>query len=136
MLKNKVIISLVKSLNEKIKLFFGQEYFKSRIVIWLLFLGGFLNVINWLILKFFLSSYEKDIILHYNVYFGVDSIGFSRGAYLLPFIGVIILLVNVAFSFYFYIKKERVASYILLITSLMVQISLLISVISVIIINY
>jgi hypothetical protein len=136
MVENKVKISLVKSLNEKIKLFFGQEYFKSRIILWLLFLAVFFNIVDWVILRIFLPPSEKDIILHYNVYFGVDSIGVPQETYLLPLIGVIVLLVNAVFSLYFYIKKERIASYILLITSLMVQLSLLISVISVTIINY
>ena len=87
-------------------------------------------------LKFFLVPSEKSIILHYNVYFGVDSIGDFHEVYMLPFIGISMLLINGLFSFYFYAKKERVASYILLLTVLMIQMSLLISVISVIIINY
>lgn len=125
-----------RSLNEKLKLFFGREYFQSRIILWLLFSGIFFNLVNWILLKFFLRSGDNLIILHYNVYFGVDSTGFSRGAYLLPFIGVVVLLFNNLLSFYFYAQKERVASYVLLMAALMAQLSLLISVISVIIINY
>jgi len=136
MLKNYIKIYFKKSLNEKIKLFFGQEYFKNRIVLWLLSLGIFLNVIIWLLLKFLLRSGGSSIILHYNVYFGVDSIGASHEVYVLPFIGCIIFFLNLFLSFYFYIKKERVASYVLLLTMLMVQGGLLISAISVIIINY
>jgi hypothetical protein len=136
MLKNKDKIFLEKSLNRKIKLFFGQEYFKSRIVRWFIVLAVFFNFVNWSILKFFLRPSGNSIILHYNVYFGVDSMGIPRESYELPLIGVIILLINVALSLYFYAKKERIACYILLITALMAQLSLLISVISVIIINY
>lgn len=136
MLKNKVKIFLEKSLNEKIKLFFGQEYFQSLIIRWLLFLSVLFNAINWVILKFFLPPAGKDIILHYNVYFGVDSIGDPREAYALAFVGVLIFLVNAILSLYFYVQKERIASYILLLTALIAQLSLLISAISVIIINY
>lgn len=136
MLKNKVIISLVKSLNEKIKLFFGREYFKSRIIGWLLFFGILFDIVNWSVLKIFLPPAGNYVILHYNVYFGVDSMGAARSAYILPFIGTIVLFVNVVLSFFFYTQKERVASYVMLLTALMVQLSLLISAISVIIINY
>jgi len=120
----------------KIKLFFSQEYFQSLIVRWLLFFGSFFVFVNWMVLRFFLPPNGKAIILHYNVYFGVDSIGDSQEAYALAFIGTLILVFNILFSFYFYKQKERIASYILLITALMVQLSLLISVVSVIIINY
>jgi hypothetical protein len=134
--ENKTKIYRGKSLNEKIKLFFGREYFQSRIILWLLFLTALFNLVDWVLLKIFLRSGEKLIILHYNVYFGVDSLGVSRGAYLLPSIGLIVLILNFILSFYFYVQKERIASYILLLTALMVQLSLLISVVSVIIINY
>jgi hypothetical protein len=136
MAENKFKIFWGKSLNEKIKLFFGQEFFQSKVIRWLLFLGIFSNLIDWIVLGVFLPETEKSIILHFNVYFGVDSIGNPNETYLLPFIGFIVLCINWLLAFYFYIKKERIASYILLLCAFMVQLSLLISIISVIIINY
>jgi len=136
MTEAKVKIFLKKSLNEKIKLFFGREYFQNRIILWLTTLGVFFNLVIWSCLGFFSHSDGEAIILHYNVYFGVDSIGTPREAYALPLIGLVVILVNFLLSFYFYAKKERIATYILLLAALMVQLSLLISAISVIIINY
>ncbi len=136
MLENKDKNSQEKSLNKKLKLFLGREYFRSRIVLWLLFLGVFANLIDWLALLIFLHPTGNSVILHYNVYFGVDSVGTARKAYMLPSIGVIILLTNAALSAYFYAHRERIAAYVLLITALMAELSLLISVVSVIIINY
>jgi hypothetical protein len=136
MSENKLKFFEGKSLNEKIKLFFGQEYFRSRIILWLLFFNGFVNLVIWSALKYYSHPIGSSIILHYNVYFGVDAIGAPREAYVLPLIGLIIFLLNVILSFYFYTKKERIATYILLLAGLMVQLSLLISAISVIIINY
>lgn len=136
MVENTDKIFFAKSLNEKIKLFFGREYFKSRIIGWLLFFGILFDIVNWSVLKIFLPPAGSYVILHYNVYFGVDSMGAARSAYILPFIGTIVLFVNVVLSFFFYTQKERVASYVMLLTALMVQLSLLISAISVIIINY
>lgn len=136
-INNKIRTFSLKSLNVIIKLFFGEEYLKSRIVVTLLFLCIFVNIVDWLSLAFFLHSQEGlEITLHYNVYFGRDMIGEARRAYFLPFIGLIIFMINVSLSIYFYRLKERIAAYIFLITTLAIQLSLLISVISVIIVNY
>ncbi len=125
---------------EKLRLvwqsFFRQEYFQSHIVIWLLILSGITNIINWLILRIWVQPVDFSIILHYNVYFGVDSIGDYRQVYVLPFIGLILWGINFMLSLYFYQQKERIASYILLIAMLMVQLSLIVAATSVILINY
>lgn len=120
----------------KIKLFFGQEFFNNRIILWLSAFNFFSNLAGWVALKVYLPPSGRDIILHYNVYFGVDVTGDSRGAYVLPLIGLVVLALNFLLSFYFYRRKERVASYVLLLAALMVQLGLLISATSVIIINY
>lgn len=125
-----------KSLNKIIKLFLGAPYFQSRIVCWLLFFSAFINLVDWLALQFFLRSGENPIILHYNVYFGVDWRGLPKEAFFLPLIGLILLAIDFFLAFYFYARKERIAAYIILMTALMAQLSLLISIISVIIINY
>lgn len=134
--ERKIKIFFLESLNEKIKLFFGQEYFKNRIVLGLLFFGFFVNIADWLALKFFLHPAVNAAILHYNVYFGVDSMGEIQEAYIFPFIGVVIMAVNFFLSLHFYLRKERIGAYLLLMTTLMAQLSLLISIISVIVINY
>ncbi len=125
-----------KSLNKIIKLFLGAPYFQSRVVRWLLFFGAFVNLVDWLVLWFFLRPGKNFIILHYNVYFGVDWRGLPKEAFFLSFIGLILLTINFLAAFYFYARKERVAAYIILMAALMAQLSLLISIISVIIINY
>lgn len=135
----------VKSINpEKIyqglignfKFFFAEEYFRSGIVIWLLILSLFFNLADWISLKIFVKAVDFPIILHYNVYFGVDSIGNYKEIYLIPAIGIILLIVNLLLSFYFYKNKERIASYLLLMAVLMIQLSLLVASIGLILINY
>ena len=127
---------LSESLNKTIKLFLGMPYFQSRIVRRLVFFSALVNLIDWLALRFFLRSGENFIILHYNVYFGVDWRGLPKEAFFLPFIGLILLAINFLTAFYFYARKERIAAYLILMTALMAQLILLISIISVIIINY
>lgn len=127
---------LAVELRSKIKDFFANEYFKSRIVIWLLILSFVINLADWLILKIWIKPVDFSIILHYNVYFGVDSIGDYRQVYILPAIGFFLGIINFFLAKHFYDQKERIASYILLLTMLMIQLSLTVAETSVILINY
>jgi hypothetical protein len=116
--------------------FFKQEFFGSDIALWLITFSLVANIINWAIIKIFIHPLDLPIILHYNVYLGVDMMGDYRRAYFLPLIGTVLFIVNWLLSIFLYQKKERIASYLLLIAVLMIQLSLIISSISVIIINY
>lgn len=123
-------------LSATFKAFFAREYFRSQIAIWLAILGLISNLVNWLILRIFIHPIDLPIILHYNVYLGVDMMGGYREVYFFPLIGIILLIINFFLSFYLYEKKERIASYLLLMAALMIQLAFIISSVSVIIINY
>lgn len=127
---------IAPGLRNGIRSFFAQEYFKSHIVIWLLILSLAANLADWAILKIWVKPVDFPIILHYNVYFGVDLVGGYRQVYVLPLIGFVLFLINSTLSLYFYGQKERIASYILLIAVLMIQLSLIVASASVILINY
>lgn len=118
------------------RLFFAQDYFHSVIAVWLMALSLVANLVNWLILEIFIRPIDLPIILHYNVYFGVDMMGDYREAFILSLIGLILLLINLFLSLFLYKKKERIASYLLLMAALMIQLALIVSSVSVIIINY
>lgn len=132
-----------KSLISSIKLFFKKligshfrEILKNRLIFWFFISSILVNIINWGALLIFIKPVDETIILHYNVYFGVDMIGNWRQVFLLPSIGLGLLIINVSLASYFYSQKERIASHLLMIASLMAQLSLLVASISVIIINY
>ncbi len=128
--------NFIKSLNHKTKLFFRDSFWSNKIVIWLLSLNILANAINWIIIFIFLHSVDRNIILHYNVYFGVDKTGSWKQIFILSSIGLFVFITNLFLAIYFYKNKERIASYILLLASFMVQISLMIASLSIIIINY
>jgi len=125
-----------KSLTGRFKLFFKGAFFRDKVNLRLIIGTLLVNVINWLILFVFLKPATENIILHYNVYFGVDMTGKRNLAFLMPGIGLIIIIINFFLSKYFYRNDEIVAGYILLIAAFMAQISLIIASFSVIIINY
>lgn len=125
-----------KSLTGRFKLFFKNPFFKDKINLWLIILALATNIINWAILFIFLKPATENIILHYNVYFGVDMTGRRNLAFIMPGIGLILIIINSYLAKYFYRNKEIIAGYILLIAALMAQLSLIIATFSVIIINY
>jgi hypothetical protein len=132
-IKNKITNT---SLGAKARSFFIQEFFQGQIVRWLLALCLVANLADWVILKIFIQPVDFPIILHYNVYFGVDMLGDWKQVFILPFLGLILFIINFLLSLYFYNQKERIASYILLMATLMIQLSLVVASTSVIIINY
>jgi hypothetical protein len=132
----KAKIKNYKDLMAVFRSFFAQEYFRSHIVIWLLILSLVANLAIWIALVIFVKPVDFPIILHYNVYFGVDITGDFRQAYSLPAIGLFLLVTNAFLSLYFYRQKERIASYLLLMAALMIQLSLAVAAVSVIVINY
>lgn len=120
----------------KFRSFFAEDFFKSHISVRLLVLNLLFNLIDWSILFIYIKPVDFPIILHYNVYFGVDMLGEWQQVYLLPVIGLFLFIVNFSLSVYFYRGKERIASYLLLMAGMMIQLSLIIASVSVIIINY
>lgn len=126
----------MKFFSKKIRKFFAKEYFENLIVLWLLGIGLFVNLAIWTALVIFIKPVDFPIILHYNVYFGVDMIGNWKEIFSLPSIGLFLLILNSFLALFFYEKKEKIASYILLIASVMVQINLAIAITSLILINY
>jgi hypothetical protein len=121
--------------NEK-NSFFSQEFFRSSVIQWSAIGSLFLNAVSWGVMLFFIRPVDFPIVLHYNVFFGVDMIGFWWQAYFLPLLGIIILLINGILGFLFYQQKERVVAHLLLLAAFIVQLSLIVAVISIILINY
>ena len=118
------------------KNFFSQEFFRSALVQWVLIGALILNAANWGAIAFFIRPVDFPIILHYNVYFGVDLIGDWWQVYLLPLIGLLILLFNAVLGYIFYQKKERLAAHLLMLSTFIVQISITIAVACLLMINY
>jgi hypothetical protein len=145
---NKKKIKKLESLLGKPKLFFGwfwqnfiknvfqSSFLKNELVDWLLLANFLANLAIWILLAFFIRPVDMDIILHYNVYFGVDVMGNWKQVFLLPFVGLILLIINTILAVYFFQREKIVVSYILLLATLMVQMNLIVASISIIIVNH
>lgn len=143
-----------KNLTKKFKFFFNRanifnkeadrnrnriklrEFLKNKIIFWLSIFAFIVNAANWLVLMIFIQPVDLPLILHYNVYFGVDIMGNWREVFFSPAIGIVLFIINFLLAFYFYKSRERIISYLLMIGTLMIQCGMLIYSISLIVINY
>ena len=116
--------------------FFAKDFFRSGYVHWALICSILLNFLDWGLLAYFIKAVDFPIILHYNVYFGVDLIGDWWQVYFLPLVGVMVIGVNLALGLFFYQQKERIVTHVLLLASTIVQVIITIGVINIIRINY
>ncbi|MBP7060726.1 MAG: hypothetical protein KBA91_01990 [Candidatus Moranbacteria bacterium] len=101
--------------------------FGGAVLAWMLCLG---------LLLYFIHQRETPIILHYNVYFGVDLLGIWWQAYILPLLGFFFLLGHVLLARRFYQRAERIASYLMLLSAAMLTFGLLVASIGIVFINY
>lgn len=115
----------------------GGVSFGKNVLVRILLAGTVLAILLSLgVLGYFIRSSETLIILHYNVYFGVDLLGVWWQAYVLPFLGGLFLLGHFLLAKRFYARAERIACYLMLLSSGMLSFGILIATISVALINY
>lgn len=126
-------------LGYNISKFFEHPFREDRIVKITFIASIVINLASWLILYFKLHplSYATDagqIYLHYNLYFGIDNIGNWYEALIIPLLGLFIIIFNNILAYFFYVQ-ERVISYSLVISQLLLQIILFAAAIFVILLN-
>lgn len=121
---------------EWIKSFLGREFIREATIRWMLIAIFIVHLASWVELAVFVRPVEYDVILHYNIYFGVAMIGAWQEMYILPVLGLCIMILNCFFAFFLYRYRERVAAYIILLSALMAQVGILIACSSLILVNY
>jgi len=118
------VIILKKFLTSGMKLAIPKSYWKNKIIISALILSLLANISLWIFLFKNQKSSELPIILHYNLFFGVDYLGNYNEIYTMPIIGLIIIIINTFLGCLLY-KKERLVSYFLVFNILIIQLILL-----------
>lgn len=124
-----------EKLGEKFHRFFWHGYWTDPIIFFSLVLAILVNAGMWVALFRTVAPTDLPIILHYNIYFGIDAVGNWKSVFFMPTLAVLLLLVNVILSRFFYFK-ERLVSYLFAGTALAIQLLMAVGVISVIIINF
>ena len=98
--------------------------------------GLFLGIVSLGLFLYFIRPTDALLILHYNIYFGVDLLGLWWQVYLLPGLCVALFVGHFFLARYFYYRGERIAAYIFLLGFLLLAVSLLIASIGIVYINY
>jgi hypothetical protein len=122
-------------LREKAQRFFWHGFWTDPAIFFSLILAVLVNIIMWIAVWVTVKPTDQPIILHYNVYFGVDAIGDWRNVFLMPAFSAVILVVNIILSRFFY-YKEKMAAYLFAGMALVIQLLMAVGLGSVILINF
>jgi hypothetical protein len=121
--------------------FFEHPYLEDLIVKITFIFSIIINAAIWLILylKLHPLSYSAQtdygqIYLHYNIYFGIDNIGIWYKAFIIPVLGLFIIIFNNILAYSFYVR-EKLLSYVLIIIQGFIQIILFAAAIFLILLN-
>ena len=119
------IVILKNFLLSGCKIIIARPYWKDKQIMIILFLSVLLNILIWIFLLQNQKENTHPIILHYNLFFGVDYLGNYEKIYLIPLSGLIIIIVNSILGHLLYLK-EKLAAYFLVFIIFIIQIFLLI----------
>ena len=107
------------------KIIVAKPYWKDKQITAILFSSILLNIFIWIFLIQNQKENSHPIILHYNLFFGVDYLSNYEKIYLIPLSGLIIIIVNSVLGHLLYLK-EKLASYFLVFIIFVIQVFLLI----------
>lgn len=100
---------------------------RNRVFIFTLIASVVLNLAQWLALYSFIPQPSADtfstVILHYNIYFGVDLIGEWYKIFYIPATGLAVMIGNILLAAIIY-KREVFLAMVLSVSTLVLQIVL------------
>ncbi len=106
----------------------------DKIIKWSLITGGLANLALWPMIYFGLPHLAEPIVLRYNIFMGINLIGPWLNAFYFPLAGLVIGIFNFFLAKAVY-KKEKLASYFLILTALSCQLILVVFLALLLVIN-
>lgn len=114
----------------------GASFFGNTIIRTLLSANVLFICASFGTLGYFIRPTESLLVLHYNVYFGVEIQGLWWQVFMLPVAGMLFIYGHIFFAHRFYVKSERIAAYLMLFGAGLLNVGVLIASASVAFINY
>ena len=106
---------------------------KTNILVWAVLIGLIFNLILWAY-TFLQYGLSTDLVpLHYNIYFGIDLIGYKSNLFFYPLLGLVIIIVNSILSWL--LRIEKLIGYFLIMSAVLAQVFILITEVA-LIMNY
>lgn len=93
---------------------------RDRLISISLIISIVLNFLAWVAVPIMFWQAKEFVVLQYNIYFGISSLGPWLMLLLLPAFGLLVIAVNYSLSFYWYLK-EKVLSMFLASSALSLQ---------------
>lgn len=95
------------------------QEFLSKPIVWItLSLALFFHLSTWGIIFLNFSPQDTLITLHYTMYFGVDKVGTWKEAFAIPLFGLIVLITNIGFAWYFDQKAKLIRNFFVVLTTI------------------
>ena len=120
---------------ERARRFFWHGFWTDPVIFFSLVFAILVNAGLWIALFWTVAPTDTPIILHYNIYFGVDAVGGWKSLFLMPTLAAGLLFLNAVLSRYFY-YKEKMAAHLFAGTALILQLLMAVAVVSAIMINF
>lgn len=97
-----------------------------------------LNIYIWYLIYKFIDFSREFHVLHYNSYFGIDLLASPLKLLNIPFIGIVILVLNLILAYVFFIFKPgfKILSYFLVLVSFFINLELIIYLLGIIAMEY
>lgn len=132
------ITKIIDIYQEKKRLIFDAKFFSKLSEKLYLIIMIIINTIAWLSARFIYTGIDQErMALHYNVDFGIDNYGKISKVFILPLIGLIIILVNILVYFLLLKHRDRVfISHILFLAAIFSNLILLVGIALIYLVNF
>ena len=110
------------------------SFFQDRLIFVSLIFAAIFNIILWLMLAGKFGWSGERVPLHFNVVYGIDYLGNARQVYQIPLAGLALIIINVVLAMRIY-SREKIFSYFLVFGSGVLQLILIISALTLIVLN-
>lgn len=110
------------------------KYFQDRFLRMSVLLGALFNSMMWLLLAYRISAFPAIMPLHYNIYYGIDLYKPWIYIFVMPVVGLVLLIGNVLLSLFAF-HRDKTLSYLLVGSAGFVQLIILIAAFTVVAIN-
>ncbi|MBT4849493.1 hypothetical protein HON36_01435 [Candidatus Parcubacteria bacterium] len=98
-----------------------KVFYRDKLVFWLLNFSILAILATWGLIGWKQINPDDLAVLHYNIYYGIDILGNSRWLYLIPLFVLILSILDFLAAIFLW-TKNRLLSYFLLTTILVINI--------------
>lgn len=110
------------------------SFFKSKYLLAFFIVPLALNIAAWLVILYFFRNESGNVVLHYNILYGTDYRGEWRELYIIPGVGLAILLLNAIIGKLIQDKEKFVADFLFLF-AIISQIFAIIAIAAIVLVN-